>query len=123
MTIKGFDCSTKGDLDISAADFAQANGGADSTKIGAALKELDGALSKIQTNAQTLAANLNVVQTRYDFTQSIINTETDGAAKLTDADMNEEGASLLMLQTRQSLATSSLSMASQSAQTVLRLFA
>jgi hypothetical protein len=43
-------------------------------------------------------------------------------AGLTNADMNEEGANMLMLQTRQALGTTSLSLASQAAQSVLRLF-
>jgi flagellin-like hook-associated protein FlgL len=47
---------------------------------------------------------------------------TDGSDNLTLADMNEEGANMLMLQTRQSLATTSLSLSSQAAQAVLRLF-
>ena len=45
-----------------------------------------------------------------------------GADQLTLADMNEEGANMLMLQTRQALGTTSLSLASQAAQNVLRLF-
>ena len=45
-----------------------------------------------------------------------------GSANLTNADMNEEGANMLMLQTRQQLGTTSLSLASQAAQSVLRLF-
>ncbi len=52
----------------------------------------------------------------------MINTLEDGAAKLTEADLNEEGANMLMLQTRQALGTTSLSLASQAAQSVLRLF-
>ena len=46
----------------------------------------------------------------------------DEMNKLTDADLNEEGANMLMLQTRQALGTTSLSLASQAAQNVLRLF-
>ncbi len=45
-----------------------------------------------------------------------------GADKLTNADTNEEGAKLLALQTRQSLASTALSLASQAEQNVLRLF-
>jgi flagellin len=52
----------------------------------------------------------------------MINTLEDGAANLVNADTNEEGANMLMLQTRQSLGTTSLSLASQSAQAVLNLF-
>ena len=42
--------------------------------------------------------------------------------KLTLADTNEEGANMLMLQTRQSLSTTALSLSAQAAQSVLRLF-
>ena len=52
----------------------------------------------------------------------MINTLEDGAADLTLADMNEEGANMLMLQTRQALGTTSLSMAAEAAQSVMRLF-
>ena len=41
---------------------------------------------------------------------------------LTLADTNEEGANMLMLQTRQNLGTTALSLSSQAAQSVLRLF-
>jgi flagellin len=65
---------------------------------------------------------LSIVQTRQDFTKSMINTLTTGADNLVLADSNEEGANLLALQTRQSLSTTTLSLASQAAQNVLRLF-
>jgi flagellin-like hook-associated protein FlgL len=52
----------------------------------------------------------------------MINTLQTGADNLTLADTNEEGANMLMLQTRQNLGISSLSMASQAAQAVLKLF-
>jgi flagellin-like hook-associated protein FlgL len=52
----------------------------------------------------------------------MINTLNTGADNLTLADMNEESANMLMLQTRQALATASLGMASDAAQAVLRLF-
>ena len=45
-----------------------------------------------------------------------------GADKLVLADMNEASAEYLMLQTRQQLAVNSLSLASQSAKSVLNLF-
>jgi len=50
---------------------------------------------------------------------STLQTEADN---LTLADTNQEGANLLMLQTRQSLGITSLSLASQAAQAVLKLF-
>jgi flagellin-like hook-associated protein FlgL len=69
-----------------------------------------------------LANNLSIITAREEFSAQMINTLGDGAAKLTEADMNEEGANMLMLQTRQALGTTSLSLASQAAQGVLRLF-
>ena len=69
-----------------------------------------------------MSSNLSVVTVRQDFTEKMINTLEDGAVNLTIADMNEEGANMLMLQTRQALGTTSLSLASQAAQSVLRLF-
>ena len=51
----------------------------------------------------------------------MMNTLQTGAGNLTLADMNEEAANMVSLQTRQSLATSSLSMANQANQNVLQL--
>jgi len=65
---------------------------------------------------------LSTISVRQDFTDKMINTLEDGAANLTNADLNEEGANMLMLQTRQALGTTSLSLASQAAQSVLRRF-
>jgi flagellin len=84
--------------------------------------QLESALSTLRTKSSELSANLSVVTTRQDFTDTMINTLNTGADNLTLADMNEEGANMLMLQTQQSLAINSLSMASQAAQSVLQLF-
>jgi flagellin len=84
--------------------------------------KMDTAISTLRTNTQTLAANLNIITTRQNFTDQMIGTLQTGADNLTLADMNQEGANMLMLQTRQSLGTTSLSMSSQAAQAVLRLF-
>ena len=79
-------------------------------------------MGTLRTESKTLSNNLSIITAREDFTSQMINTLGDGAAKLTEADMNEEGANMLMLQTRQALGTTSLSLASQAAQNVLRLF-
>lgn len=79
-------------------------------------------LSNMRTESAGLASNLTILQVRNDFLTSTVNTLVEGANKLTLADTNEEGANLLMLQTRQQLGTTSLSLASQAAQSVLRLF-
>ena len=84
--------------------------------------KMDSAITSLRTSTQTLAANLNIITTRQSFTDSMISTLQTGADNLTLADMNTEGANMLMLQTRQSLGTTSLSMSSQAAQSVLKLF-
>ncbi|MEL7527540.1 MAG: flagellin, partial [Pseudomonadota bacterium] len=70
----------------------------------------------------TFGTNLSIVENRQDFTNALINTLEEGAGQLTLADTNEEGANLLALQTQQSLASTSLSLAAQADQNVLRLF-
>ena len=84
--------------------------------------QLESALSEIRRQSSSLSSNLSVVTSRQSFTNQMINTLTTGSDNLTLADMNEEGANMLMLQTRQNLGITSLSMASQAAQAVLRLF-
>jgi len=84
--------------------------------------QLESALSVLRTQSSSLSSNLSVVTARQDFTDNLISTLQTGADNLTLADMNEEGANMLMLQTRQNLGITSLSMASQAAQAVLRLF-
>jgi flagellin-like hook-associated protein FlgL len=122
ITLTGFDGTASG-LSINDASGWDSGGGvADTTVINADIAELDAAKTTLRTQSKNLASNLNVITTREDFTSSMINTLRDGAAKLTEADMNEEGANMLMLQTRQALGTTSLSLASQAAQSVLRLF-
>jgi flagellin-like hook-associated protein FlgL len=71
--------------------------------------------------AKSLSQNVNIVSLRQDFTSNLINTLEEGADKLTLADLNEEGANLLALQTSQSLGLQSLALASQANQSVLGL--
>jgi flagellin len=85
------------------------------------LNDIKLALSDIRSQASKFGSNLSIVQNRQDFTKNMINTLETGAANLTLADMNEEAANLLALQTRQSLSSSSLSLASQADQSVLQL--
>ncbi|MEM1285722.1 MAG: flagellin, partial [Pseudomonadota bacterium] len=86
------------------------------------LGSLDGAISSLRSQASEFGSNLSIVETREDFTNNMINTLETGAANLTLADTNEEGANLLALQTRQQLSSTALSLASQADQNVLRLF-
>jgi len=101
---------------------AATNGFQDSGSISDALTGLDNALSSLRSQAATFGSNLSVVETRESFTNNLVNTLQVGSDNLVLADTNQEGANLLALQTRQSLSSTALSLASQSDQNVLRLF-
>ncbi|CAN7685348.1 flagellin [Bosea sp. LjRoot90] len=87
----------------------------------AATKSLTGALTSLKSLSSTFGASLSVVQTRQDFTKDMSNVLTTGADNLVNADLNQEAASLLALQTRQQLSQQALSLANQADQGVLRL--
>lgn len=84
-------------------------------------QELEAFDEALKTQASDLAQNLATITTREDFSNEMINTLQEGADKLTLADLNEEGANLLALQTSQQLATQSLALSSQQSQQVLQL--
>ncbi|PVB59284.1 flagellin [Labrenzia sp. 011] len=98
------------------------SGFATDSDINRVIGRMNSALSNLRTQASEFGTNLSIVENRQDFTKNMINTLEEGAGKLTLADTNEEGANLLALQTRQSLASTSLSFAAQADQNVLRLF-
>jgi flagellin-like hook-associated protein FlgL len=107
---------TSSGLGINEASFSTAASVDDS------LTEIREALASVRGFGATLANDLSVIQTRQDYAETLINTLNEGGDKLTIADQNEEGAKLLALQTRQQLGVTSLSLASQSQQAILRLF-
>ena len=117
LTLTGFAGSTSG---LSLSDAA--GSWAATSSIEASITELDTARDTLRAEAKTQSSNLNIINARMDFTEGMINVLSEGSANLTTADMNEEGANMLMLQTRQALGTTSLSIASEAAQNVLRLF-
>jgi len=94
----------------------------DRADIDRAATQLTTATSTLRAASSAIATNLNIVQTRSNYTDEFINVLTEGSGKLTLADQNQEGANLLTLQTRQQLGTIALSLANQSQQAILRLF-
>jgi flagellin-like hook-associated protein FlgL len=111
----GRDLSSAG-LGISEANFNS------TANITSSLDEILAAKNDVRNFGNAIANSLSIVQTREDFTKDLIAELQSGAEKLTVADQNEEGAKLLALQTRQQLGVTSLSLAVQSQQSVLRLF-
>lgn len=119
LTVAGIDSSTAATgLNVATAsnDFV-----ADSD-IDLALTATRSALTTLRTSAAVLGSNNTVLQTRLNFTEDLVNTLEEGAGKLTLADLNEESANLLSLQTRQQLGLNSLSLAAQSERAILNLF-
>jgi flagellin len=92
------------------------------TSLANAASQLTASLSTLQNQAASFGTNLSVIQIRQSFTSATISTLQTGADNITLADTNQEGANLLALQTRQSLAETALSLAAQSQNSVLRLF-
>jgi flagellin len=80
------------------------------------------ALKTLRTQAAVFGQNMTVAKTREEFTKEAVKFLNVGADNLVVADINEEGANILALQTRQQLSTQALSLAAQSEQSVLRLF-
>lgn len=117
LEIKGVTFDSKG-IGLTTSD----NEWKSNEDIDKSLTQIEKATSLLRAQASEFGQNLATVTTREDFTDNMINNLVSGSDKLTLADKNEEAANMLALQTRQQLATNSLSLASQAAQSVLRLF-
>ncbi len=117
LTISGVASDASG-LKISAA----AGNWDTDANILSSINTLDSALTTLRSTASTLGSNASVLTLRLDFTKNLVNSLEEGSAKLVNADLNNESANLLTLQTRQQLGTIGLSIAQQSEQSILRLF-
>ncbi|MBK3404186.1 flagellin [Methylorubrum populi] len=107
-------------------DSATTQGGANvgiqnNADLNKASDALTNALASLKSLSSNLGSNLSTVQNRQDFTKSMIDVLTTGAANLTNADMNEEAANSQALSTRQSLGISALSLANTANQGILQL--
>lgn len=119
LTTVGKDFTSTG---LGLSDFTGTAYFSDQNSVSTRSNEIADAVRDVRNFGASIANDLSIIQTRRDFTESTINTLKAGADDLTLSDLNEEGANLLALQTRQQLGVTSLSLASQSQQAVLRLF-
>ena len=117
IEVKGTDASSVGLMLDEAVNNWQTN-----EDIETSIRQTEEAISSLRIMASDYGNYYSIVQNRQNFTKSLVNVLTEGADNLTLADMNEESANMLALQTRQQLAINSLSLASQAAQGVLQLF-
>ena len=92
------------------------------TDIETAIKQIVDAMNEVRSFSADLGNKYTIIQTRQNFTEALTDVLETGADDLVLADMNETSAEYLMLQTRQQLAVNSLSLASQSAKSILSLF-
>lgn len=115
LTVQGQDMSSAA-LGLTKAEWTTQGDIANS------IQELLAAVNKIRTFQSELGNNYSIIQTRQNFTEALTDVLETGADNLVLADMNEESANYLALQTRQQLATNALSLAANSAQSILALF-
>ena len=99
-----------------------ANSFQDNYEVNVAITATKSALVSLQNQASTYASQVSILQARAQFTSKTSNNLNTGVNDLTLADSNQVGAQLLALQTRQSLSSTALSLATQADQNVLRLF-
>ena len=114
-TVKGSDITTTG-LGITTREWRTKDDVLDS------INEIKSAMNTIRDEVARLGNSYSIIQTREKFTEAMTDILETGADNLVLADMNEESADYLSLQVRNNLAINALALASQSAQSVLKLF-
>lgn len=121
LTLTGLDLGVTGNTDLK---FTLDADGYDFTGTGitTALADTANAIDHLRSVASTFGTGLGIIQTREEFTSELVSVLQSGADKLVNANLEEESANLLALQTRQALGIQSLSIANQSQQSVLSLF-
>ena len=87
-----------------------------------AIADAKTALDNLRTVAGGFGTDLTILQTRDQFTDDLISSLDTGAGLLINANLEEESANLLALQTRQALGTSALAFSNQAQQSILQLF-
>ena len=118
LTVSGI-ASDSTALSISAVDSADSF--ATDAGIDTIVAQLDAALTTLRTTQSTLGGNNALINTRFTFTENLINTLENGAAKLINADLAEEAANLLAVQTRHDLALAALGLSFDNGSAVFAL--
>ncbi len=92
-----------------------------SSEIDKVISTLDQAIYRVRGQASTFGAYGAILQTRSDFATNYAAKLQQGASELVNADLNEEGANLLAIQTRIQLGSNALQFATSTRNTVTRL--
>ncbi len=83
------------------------------------LERLDQAIAKTDTAAASYATDFALLQTRLELTEDLVNTHEEAGDKLTLADLEEESANRLALETREQLSLFSMTNSHQSVQNLI----
>jgi flagellin len=92
------------------------------TDAAAALDDIEGLLTVAINAAAALGSSQKRIENQGEFMITLVDSITAGVGALTDADMEAASARLQALQVQQQLGTQALSIANQSAQSLLSLF-
>jgi flagellin-like hook-associated protein FlgL len=106
LLTEGYDFSSLG-LGIGEANFQTFN------QLDQFSSNLNGAIDSLERFGSGLSADLNIIESREDYTNETINTFETGSVDLIIADQDEEAANLLALQTRQNIQIETLSLSAQ----------
>ncbi|NVN02700.1 MULTISPECIES: flagellin [Asaia] len=93
-----------------------------SGKVSDMIAQVQAAIKAMTFVTSTLGANSNVIKNMSTYGSTISDNLTNGIGALTDADMSAASAKLTSLQTKQSLAIKSLTIANSQSQNILSLF-
>lgn len=115
-TIQGTEVSSAS-LNITAAGSSWQT----DTSVNASLTALIDAADSLEATAASFSSNQSIINARKDFNASLSDILKSSASNLTAADMDQEAANLVALQTRQQMATTALSIMQSSETTALRL--
>jgi flagellin-like hook-associated protein FlgL len=121
LSVAGFTDSSSA-LSIPVASTGTGNQFQSNTEINAALSAMSAALNTLSAQSSVLESNMSIVEARQEFNTGLSELLEAGADDLVAADINEESAALLALETRRDLAAAALSLASQSDRAALILF-
>lgn len=89
--------------------------------IKASVDALTAASTALETASASFSSSQSLVNVRKDFNTAMSNLLKSSASELTAADMDQEAANLMALQTRQQMASTALSIMQSSESTALRL--
>lgn len=114
-----------GMLGLSAATFIGGSGATSTMEggdLGALIKDVQDAITNVTKFTSNLGASSKTIASLSAFGTTLSDNLTAGVGALTDADMSAESAKLTSLQTKQSLAIKSLTIANGQSQNILSLF-